>query len=39
MIAVKKPALLFWYFFWAIMRLRGIYWFVSLKDAKGFAVH
>jgi hypothetical protein len=39
MITVRKPSLLFWYFFWAIVRLRGISWFFSLKDVKGFAIY
>ena len=39
MISIKKPSLLFWNIFWAIVRLRGISWLVSLKDVKEFAVY
>jgi hypothetical protein len=39
MVTVKQPSLLFWYLFWAILRLRGITWLFSLKDVKGFAVY
>jgi len=38
-ISIKHPSLLFWYFFYAIVRIRGISWFLSLKDVKGFAIY
>jgi hypothetical protein len=39
MTLIKKPSSLFWYFFWTIVRLRGIGWLFSLKDVKRFAIY
>jgi hypothetical protein len=39
MIKVEKPAYLFWYMSWDIIRLRGISAFFSLKGVKGFALY
>jgi len=39
MISVKDSSWLFWSIFWAIVRLRGIGYFLSLKDVKAFSIY
>jgi hypothetical protein len=39
MVTVKDPSRLFWHMFWAIVRLRGIGYFLSLKDVQAFSIY
>jgi hypothetical protein len=39
MVTVKNPSWLFWHIFWAIVRLRGVGYFLSLKDVKAFSIY
>jgi hypothetical protein len=39
LVSIKDPAWLFWCMFWAILRLRGIGYFLSLKDVKAFSIY